>query len=119
MRIYLEDIRSYCLSKDFTEEGFPFDENTLVFKVGGKMYALIDVEKSESINLKCNPERAEELRENNEGIIPGYHMSKKHWNTVSLDGIVDQKLVFELIDHSYQLVYASLTKKVKHELENR
>ncbi len=117
--MYLEEIRTYCLSKPFTEEAFPFDSVTLVFKVAGKMFALIDVDEARSINLKCDPERAIELREQHDGIIPGYHMSKKHWNTVSLDGTVDRSLVLELIDHSYELVYASLPKKTRNELENR
>lgn len=82
------------------------------------MYALIDVDEARSINLKCDPERAEELREQYEGIIPGYHMSKKHWNTVLLDGSINRSLVMELIDHSYDLVYASLPKKLRNELEN-
>lgn len=116
--MYLEEIRDYCLSKKGTEETFPFDQTTLVFKVFGKMYALIDVDEARSINLKCDPERAEELREQYEGIIPGYHMSKKHWNTVSLDGSINRSLVMELIDHSYELVYASLPKKLRNELEN-
>ncbi len=116
--MYLEEIRDYCLSKKGTEETFPFDQTTLVFKVFGKMYALIDVDEARSINLKCDPERAEELREQYEGIIPGYHMSKKHWNTVLLDGSINRSLVMELIDHSYDLVYASLPKKLRNELEN-
>ncbi|MBC9811273.1 MmcQ/YjbR family DNA-binding protein [Crocinitomicaceae bacterium CZZ-1] len=116
--MYLEEIRDYCLSKKGTEETFPFDATTLVFKVFGKMYALIDIDEARSINLKCDPERAEELREQYDGIIPGYHMSKKHWNTVSLDGSINRSLVIELIDHSYDLVYASLPKKLRNELEN-
>lgn len=116
--MHLEEIRDYCLSKNGTEETFPFDQTTLVFKVFGKMYALIDVDEAKSINLKCDPERAEELREQYDGIIPGYHMSKKHWNTVSLDGSINRSLVIELIDHSYDLVYASLPKKLRNELEN-
>lgn len=116
--MYLEEIRDYCLSKKGTEETFPFDQTTLVFKVFGKMYALIDVDEARSINLKCDPERAEELREQYEGIIPGYHMSKKHWNTVLLDGSINRSLVMELIDHSYDLVYASLPKNLRNELEN-
>lgn len=116
--MHLEEIRDYCLSKNGTEETFPFDQTTLVFKVFGKMYALIDVDEAKSINLKCDPERAEELREQYDGIIPGYHMSKKHWNTVSLDGSINRSLVMELIDHSYDLVYASLPKKLRNELEN-
>lgn len=116
--MYLEEIRDYCLSKKGTEETFPFDATTLVFKVFGKMYALIDIDEARSINLKCDPERAEELREQYDDIIPGYHMSKKHWNTVSLDGSINRSLVIELIDHSYDLVYASLPKKLRNELEN-
>jgi predicted DNA-binding protein (MmcQ/YjbR family) len=116
--MFLEEIRSYCLAKIGTEETFPFDETTLVFKVGGKMFALIDVEESDRINLKCDPERAEELREQYDGIIPGYHMSKKHWNTVMLDGSINRSLIIELINHSYDLVYTSLPKKIKSELEN-
>lgn len=115
----LEEIRTYCLSKPFTEEAFPFDNVTLVFKVAGKMFALINVDEVRSINLKCDPERAIELREQHDGILPGYHMSKKHWNTVSLNGTVDRSLVLKLIDHSYELVYASLPKKTRNELENR
>lgn len=114
--MYLEEIRTHCLAKNGVEETFPFDNVTLVFKVGGKMFALIDVEEAESINLKCNPERAIELREHYDGIIPGYHMNKTHWNTVKLDGSVGRSLVFELIDHSYELVFNSLPKKIKNEL---
>lgn len=116
--MHLEEIRDYCLSKKGTEETFPFDQTTLVFKVFGKMYALIDIDEARSINLKCDPERAEELREQHDGIIPGYHMSKKHWNTVSLDGSINRSLVMELIDHSYELVYASLPKKLRNELKD-
>jgi predicted DNA-binding protein (MmcQ/YjbR family) len=117
--MYLEEIRTYCINKPFTEETFPFDNVTLVFKVAGKMFALIDIDEAESINLKCDPERAVELREQYGGIIPGYHMNKKHWNTVSLNGSIDIRFVYELIDHSYDLVYQSLPKKLRNELENR
>lgn len=117
--MFLDEIRSYCLSKIATTEAFPFDENTLVFKVAGKIFALTHVEDPSSINLKCDPERAIELREMNDGIIPGYHMNKKHWNTVSLLGEVDRSLILELIDHSYDLVVSSLPKKVRNEFENR
>ena len=112
----VEEFRDYCLLKPGTTEGFPFDETTLVFKVMGKMYALTNVDLFEGINLKCDPERALELREENDGIQPGYHMSKKHWNTVSTDGRVEDSLLFELIDHSYDLVVKSLTKKLQAEL---
>ena len=103
--------REYCLNKKGVTEGFPFGEGVLVFKVLGKMFALTDVDAFESANLKCDPERAISLREEYEGIIPGYHMSKKHWNTVMMDGGVSDKLILELIDHSYDLVVSSLPKK--------
>jgi len=114
----IESLRDYCLAKPGTTEGFPFDEATLVFKVMGKMYALADVEGFESANLKCEPERAIFLREEYSGIKPGWHMNKKHWNTVSADGSVPDKLFYELVDHSYELVASSLTKKLKEELKN-
>lgn len=107
----------YCSSKKGVQETFPFDETTLVFKVGGKMFALTDTEEFVSINLKCDPERAIELRERFMAIQPGYHMSKKHWNTVQLHSDVDDKMLFELIDHSYQLIVDSLPKKVRNEIE--
>ena len=113
----IEEYRDYCLAKPGTTEGLPFGPNVLVFKVMNKMFALTDVDKFESINLKCDPERAIALRESNPGIIPGYHMNKKLWNTVSTQGEVDDKMLYELIDHSYELIVASLTKKLKAELE--
>ena len=108
--------RDYCLSMPGTTEETPFDVNTLCFKVGGKIFAIIDIELFESVNLKCDPERAIELRETYEGIQPGYHMNKKHWNTVSFDGSLSDKFILELVDHSYQLVRDSLPKKVKDTL---
>lgn len=102
---------NYCLRKKAVRDDFPFDKNTLVFKVKGKMFALADVDLFESINLKCDPGRAVELREQFEGITPGYHMNKRHWNTVLTDGSVPDKLLYELIDHSYELVVSSLPKK--------
>jgi predicted DNA-binding protein (MmcQ/YjbR family) len=114
--MHIEELRSYCLSFPATAEGFPFDEQTLVFKVGGKMFALADVNSFESINLKCLPETGVELRERYAGITPGYHMNKKHWITVKCNADVSRELVLELIRSSYELVVNSLTKKVKHEL---
>ena len=107
------DFHSYCNSLSHTEETFPFDQKTLVFKCYGKMFALCDIETFESINLKCNPEYAIELREKYPSIIPGYHMNKKHWNTIILDGTVPDKLIFELIRHSYTLIISSLPKKIQ------
>lgn len=113
----IEEFRDYCIQKKGVTEEFPFDKNTLVFKVMGKMFALADVDLFESINLKCDPERAVELREQFQGVLPGYHMSKIHWNTVLVDADVSDKLLFQLIDDSYHLVAKSLTKKLKEELE--
>jgi predicted DNA-binding protein (MmcQ/YjbR family) len=113
--MFLDDVRTHCIQKAGVTEGFPFDQNTLVFKVFGKMFALMDVDVFDSLNLKCDPEKAIELRETFQGIQPGYHMSKKHWNTVLLNNDVSNQLLLELIDHSYELVYASLPKKVRNE----
>jgi predicted DNA-binding protein (MmcQ/YjbR family) len=113
--MFLDDVRTHCIQKAGVTEGFPFDQNTLVFKVFGKMFALMDVDAFDSLNLKCDPEKAIELREAFQGIQPGYHMSKKHWNTVLLNNDVSNQLLVELIDHSYELVYASLPKKVRNE----
>ena len=113
----VEEYREYCILKKGVTESFPFDEVTLVFKVMGKMFALCGLENVPlRINLKCDPERAIELREEHDGIIEGWHMSKKHWNTVYLNKI-SKNLTKELIDHSYNLVVSKLTKKVKAELE--
>jgi len=114
----IEEYRTYCLSKPGTSEGFPFDEKTLVFKVMGKMFALADVDEFISINLKCLPDLAIELREQYHSVNPGYHMSKVHWNTVDVDGDVSDQKLYELIDLSYNLVVKGLTKKQKEELEN-
>ena len=114
----IEEIRHYCLSKKGATESFPFDDKTLVFKVMGKMFALAALEYNPpSINLKCDPERAEELREEYSGLEPGYHMNKKHWNTVVFDGSFEDDLAKRWIDDSYELIVLSLTKKLKIELE--
>ena len=116
----LETYYEYCLSKKGVTEHFPFDEDTLVFKVGGKMFALSSLsqwEKGEpSVNLKCDPERAEELRAQYDDIKPGWHMSKIHWNTIAVNKSVSDNLIRELINHSYELVFGSLTKKMQSEL---
>lgn len=109
----IEKIWEYCSSMNGASESFPFDTKTLVFKVGGKIFALMSVENFKSINLKCNPEKAIELREQFTGIIPGYHMNKKHWNTVLINDDVTDKHLFELIHQSYQLVFNVLPKKIK------
>jgi len=112
----IEVYRNYCLSKPFTEEAFPFDEQTLVFKVKGKIYALADIYDFASVNLKCDPDKAVALREEFEAVIPGYHMNKKHWNTVNFDGSISWKQLKEWIDDSYDLVVGSLSKKDREEV---
>jgi len=110
----------YCLAKKGVTEHFPFDEDTLVFKVGGKMFALSSLREwengSPSVNLKCDPERADKLRAEYEAIKPGYHMSKTHWNTVAVNHDLPDSLIRELINHSYELVFKSLTKKIQAEV---
>ncbi len=115
----IESFRAYCLSFPGVTEHFPFDENTLVFKVLGKMFALCDVENFASFNVKCDPEKAIELRERYEQVIPGYHMSKVHWNTVRIEGEADDRLLESWIDDSYELVVASLPKKLSSTLPSR
>lgn len=112
----IEEYRDFCLSKKGVTEEFPFDKNTLVFKVMGKMFALTHIDLFESINLKCDPKKALELREKYHGIKPGYHMNKKHWNTVSTIEDVPDKKIYHLINHSYELVVSKLTKKQKEAL---
>ncbi len=114
----IEEVREYCLLKKHVTEGFPFDDTTLVFKVMNKMFALLNLESDHSINLKCNPEKAIELRAHYDFVLPGYHMSKKHWNTIVLDGRVSDSLLREWIDESYNLIVAGFPKKVKDEYES-
>ena len=113
----IEDFRTYCLNKKAVAEDFPFDEDTLVFKVMGKMFALTGLEhQPPRVNLKCNPERAISLREKYDGLIfPGYHMNKKHWNTLEISKLPNI-LITELIDHSYNLVIKGLPKKIRDKL---
>jgi predicted DNA-binding protein (MmcQ/YjbR family) len=112
----IEVFRDYCLHKKAVSEGFPFDEQSLVFKVGSKMFALCSLDSVPfSANLKCDPEKAISLREQYENIQPGYHMSKKHWNTVVIDGSLSDDFICELIDHSYDLVVKGMTKKQRKE----
>jgi len=106
----IEDLHTYCLSKHGATEEFPFGDQTLVFKVGGKIFLLAGLEEGNSFNAKCNPEHAIELREDHPEIIPGYHMNKKHWNTVYINGSLKLNLIHEIIDHSYDLVFNSLPK---------
>lgn len=112
----IETFREYCMDKPGVTEEFPFDEVTLVFKVMGKMFALTNLDGDWTLALKCDPDRALELRETYPAIQPGYHMSKIHWNTIMMDGSLSQKLILELVDHSYQLVVDKLPRKLKEEL---
>lgn len=109
----IESIREYCLSKKAVTECFPFDENNLVFKVMDKMFALIDLEIHDRICLKCEPEYAISLREQYNGIEGAFHFNKKHWNQVFLESDVNDRLLKELIDHSYNEVIKKFTKKQK------
>lgn len=116
--MHIEAFREYCIVKKGVTEEFPFDDVTLVFKVMGKMFALAPLERLPSqVNLKCDPERAIQLREEYDGLImPGYHMSKVHWNTIFLEQVPGD-LIFEMIDHSYELIVASLPKRIQQEWE--
>lgn len=112
----IETFRTYCLSLGGTTEELPFDDKTLAFKVMGKVFALTNIDLFERVNLKCDPEKAIELRELYEDVLPGYHMNKKHWNTVVVNNALTDKLVYSWIKDSYQLVVAKLTKKQREEL---
>ena len=116
----IQQLYEFCQSKKGVTEHFPFDEDTLVFKVGGKMFCLASLKEFESgnpsLNLKCDPEKALELRAEYEAIRPGYHMSKVHWNTIDLNKDVSNKKLCELINHSYDLIFKSLTKKTQNEI---
>ena len=115
----VESFRNECLARKGVSESFPFDDKTLVFKVMGKMFALLSLDaEPPRANLKCDPLRAVELREAYpEDVLPGYHMNKQHWNTVILEGGLGDGLLRELIDHSYELVVAGLPKKLRAEWE--
>ena len=111
--MHIESIRSYCLSKKGVTESMPFDDKTLVFKVAGKIFALTNLNFVPlRLNLKCDPEKAIDLRERFESVLPGYHMNKKHWNTIEVTGEISKGLLNHLIDHSYDLVKSKLSKRV-------
>jgi len=109
----IEDIRIYCLSKKGVTESFPFDDTTLVFKVLNKMFALLNLKSDHSINLKCDPEEAINLRARYNSVLPGYHMNKKLWNTILLDDSIPDNTIKEWINNSYELVLDGLPKKLK------
>ena len=114
----IEELRAYCLSLKGVTEDFPFDENTLVFKVVVKMFCLIDLEGDFTINVKNEPEKNIELREEYQAIKPGYHMNKAHWNTIEINGSIPDDVIKNLIDESYDLVVMKLTKQEQFKLKN-
>lgn len=112
----IESVREYCLKKKKVTESFPFDETTLVFKVMGKMFILLNLNEDPSMNLKCDPEEAMTLRESYEAVRPGYHMNKNHWNTILLNGSIPASLLEKWIDDSYDLVVKKLPRSSKKQL---
>ncbi|MCD6112181.1 MAG: MmcQ/YjbR family DNA-binding protein [Bacteroidales bacterium] len=112
----VEKVREYCLNKKGVTESFPFDETTLVFKVMDKMFALLNLDDNPGLGLKCMPDLATDLREKYSCVIPGYHLNKKHWNTIILDNSVKDELIYQWINISYNLVKKNLTIKKKNEL---
>ncbi|WP_395802514.1 MmcQ/YjbR family DNA-binding protein [Daejeonella sp.] len=106
----IESLRDYCISKAYVEETFPFGDDTLVFKVGGKIFLLCGLDKPDRFNVKCDPEKAILLREEFDEIQAGWHMNKKHWNTVFTNGRLSDKQIIEMIDHSYDLIVSKLPK---------
>ena len=113
----IEFFREFCLKKKGVTEELPFDNNTLCFKVMGKIFAITDIDGFESINLKCHPEEAIKLREKYDSVLPGYHMNKKHWNTIVVNSDMDDKTLLHWINHSYDKVVAGLPKKLREELK--
>jgi predicted DNA-binding protein (MmcQ/YjbR family) len=114
----VEELRAYCLNKKEVTESTPFDDVTLVFKVMNKLFALIPLDNDLlSISLKCDPEKAIQLREQYPQVTPAWHFNKKHWNSVLVDGTVEVDKIMEWVDHSYDLVVSGLTKKLKEELK--
>jgi predicted DNA-binding protein (MmcQ/YjbR family) len=115
----IETLREYCLQKLGTEETMPFGDDTLVFKVGGKIFLLVSLKEANRFNAKCDPDLAVELRERYSEVQPGFHMNKTHWNTVFTDGNLTNKQLQEMVDHSYELIVKSLPKKVQEALPKK
>jgi len=115
--VNIEEIRDYCLTKPGVTEDMPFGEDTLVFRVGEKLFLLISLSQGDRFNVKCDPERAIELREQHTEVQPGYHMNKKHWNTVHTDGNLSRRQICDMIDHSYDLVLKSLPKSIREQIK--
>jgi len=115
--IDLETIRKYCSQKKGVKEDFPFDDVTMVIKVGNKIFLLVNItQKPLRMNLKCDPLAAEGLRDRYKSVLPGYHMNKRHWNTIILDGTVPDKVIYAMIDDSYDLVYSGLKKSEREKI---
>lgn len=113
-----EEIRAYCMLKKGVEESFPFDNNTLVFKAGNKIFLLLSLDSNPvQFNAKCMPDKAIELREKYSTVLPGYHMNKQHWNTIVCDGLVPKRLIYGWIDDSYALIVAGLPKKTRGDFD--
>jgi len=115
--VNIEEIRDYCLAKPGVTEDMPFGEDTLVFRVGEKLFLLTSLSQGDRINVKCDPERAIELREQHAEVQPGYHMNKRHWNTVHTNGNLTRKQICDMIDHSYELVMKSLPKNIREQIK--
>lgn len=115
----IEELRDYCLQKPGVTEGLPFGEDTLVFKVGEKIFLLISISAGDRFNVKCDPELAVALREKHPEVLPGYHMNKKMWNTVRMDGSLTARQLMEMIDHSYEQVLAGLPKKIREQIRQQ
>ena len=109
----IESVREYCLSLPHATEDFPFDETTLAFRIGGRIFAMIDLERTEWFVLKCNPDMAIELREKYAEISPAWHMNKRHWNQINLFGYLSEELICSLIRHSYSLLVQKLPKAIR------
>lgn len=114
----IETFRNHCIVKPGVTEEFPFDNQTLVYKVGGRMFALTNIDQFRSINLKCDPILAIDLRERYPSVSPGFHMNKKHWNTVQMDGSISDLIIIKWIDHSYDLVYNGLPRNIKEKISD-
>ncbi|MGV0754199.1 MmcQ/YjbR family DNA-binding protein [Empedobacter brevis] len=114
--MHIEELRTYCLGLPQVEEKFPFDQSTLVFYIAGKMFCLCNINEFDSLNLKCDPDQALELRATYEAVTPGYHMNKKHWNTIKIHQDVKDSQIKEWIKDSYNLVILTLPKSKRPEL---
>jgi predicted DNA-binding protein (MmcQ/YjbR family) len=118
VKMNVEKYRAYCLSLKGAKEGMPFDDKHLVFTVKGKMFSSTNLETFELINVKCEPEKAIELREQFNAVIPGYYMNKRHWNSIKMDGSISDEQIQKWIANSYRLVISNLPKKIQKELES-